>query len=533
MVKPYPQWQPACKAPQVQAKSITTRKSKRLIGVGALLAIGAVAAIVIAARLGSALRGEVVARIAQRFESEVELKSFDVSLFPSVCASGQGLILRHHGRTDVPPLISIDKFSVEASPAGLLTTPRRVRRLRLDSLRIITAKRGRSSPRQGESKVHKASTPRLFLIEEIVADGAVLQILPKKAGKDPLTFDLYKLSLKNAGKDRPMSYRATLKNAKPPGMIETTGEFGPWQSDEPSETPVSGSYTFRDADLSVFKGISGKLYSEGNFRGELGHIEADGFTDTPDFALDISGHPVHLKNQYHAIIDGGDGDTLLQPVNGQFLNSSVQARGGVLGTQGVKGKTVALDAIISNSRLEDMLYLAMKSERPFMTGLVNVHTKIEIPPGHRDVVDKLILKGQFDVSNAKFVKLSIQQKVETLSRRAKGQTEETDLEGDVASNLKGSFQLKDGVIEFSKLSFGVPGALIELHGTYGLRSEALDFHGTARMEAKLSEMTTGFKSFLLKAIDSFFKKHETGAIIPIKITGTRRQPSFGLDIIGK
>ena len=328
-----------------------------------------------------------------------------------------------------------------------------------------------------------------------------------------------------------MSYRATLKNAKPPGLIEATGGFGPWQSDEPSETPVSGSYTFRDADLSDFKGISGKLYSEGKFQGELGHIEADGFTDTPDFSLNISGHFVHLKNQFHAIIDGGDGDTLLQPVDGQFLNSTVQARGGVTGTAGVKGKTVALDATVSKSRLEDMLYLVMKSNQPFMKGVVNVRTKIVIPPGHRDIVDKLILKGVFDVSNAKFLKVRIQDKVDALSRRGQGDTDDNDPDGDVASNLKGSFQLKDGVMEFSEISFGVPGALIKLHGTYGLRSEEMDFRGTAQMQAKLSEMTTGFKSFLLKAVDPFFKKGKAGAVIPIKITGTRQQPVFGLDLL--
>jgi hypothetical protein len=58
----------------------------------------------------------------------------------------------------------------------------------------------------------------------------------------------------------------------------------------------------------------------------------------------------------------------------------------------------------------------------------------------------------------------------------------------------------------------------------------MEFHGTAKLEAKLSETTTGFKSFLLKAVDPFFKKKDAGAVIPIKITGTREKPSFGLDL---
>ncbi|MND06052.1 hypothetical protein D3C83_271980 [compost metagenome] len=48
-------------------------------------------------------------------------------------------------------------------------------------------------------------------------------------------------------------------------------------------------------------------------------------------------------------------------------------------------------------------------------------------------------------------------------------------------------------------------------------------------DVKVSQMTTGFKSFLLKAVDPFFGREGGGAAIPIKVTGTRDAPSFGLD----
>jgi len=41
-------------------------------------------------------------------------------------------------------------------------------------------------------------------------------------------------------------------------------------------------------------------------------------------------------------------------------------------------------------------------------------------------------------------------------------------------------------------------------------------------------VTTGIKSFLLKPFDSFFRKNGV-TVLPIKVTGTRGQPSFGLD----
>jgi hypothetical protein len=40
---------------------------------------------------------------------------------------------------------------------------------------------------------------------------------------------------------------------------------------------------------------------------------------------------------------------------------------------------------------------------------------------------------------------------------------------------------------------------------------------------------TGWKSILLKPADPFFSKHGHGTEVPIKITGTRSAPHFGLD----
>jgi hypothetical protein len=42
-------------------------------------------------------------------------------------------------------------------------------------------------------------------------------------------------------------------------------------------------------------------------------------------------------------------------------------------------------------------------------------------------------------------------------------------------------------------------------------------------------MMTGWKSILLRPVDPFFSKHGAGTEVPIKITGTRSEPKFGLD----
>jgi len=517
---------------------------KRLMVAGMLFLV--TAAVLVAGvklRVEPALREFVVDALEERFASDLELTRLSVSLFPAIRVTGEELVFRHHGRTDVPPLISLKKFSADVGLLGLLSTPKRVRKVRLEGLQIHVARR-REGQDKNQDKPEERDEPETktpndkerspaFVIAEIDADGALLRVLPKKAGKFPLTFDISRLSLHSVGVDRPMSFRATLTNAKPPGLIESTGEFGTWQKEEPGLTPVSGSYTFENADLSVFRGISGILSSEGKYQGVLERIEVTGTTDTPDFTVGISGNPVHLKTEFNALVDGTDGDTFLEPVNAEFLCSGVIARGGVTGTPGVKGKTVSLDVTVSDARVEDLIRLAVKSAKPVLTGKVSFRTKFELPPGEEDIADKLYLNGRFGIEKAQFTSANVQRTVETLSRRGRGQTDDDDSESEsTVANLNGQFVLNDAIVTFSHLSFDVPGASVRLDGTYGLRSEELDFRGELRLQAKLSETTTGIKSFLLKAVDPFFKKDGAGAVLPIKITGTREHASFGLNLGG-
>ena len=84
------------------------------------------------------------------------------------------------------------------------------------------------------------------------------------------------------------------------------------------------------------------------------------------------------------------------------------------------------------------------------------------------------------------------------------------------------------MLELPSVTFDVPGAAVELNGHYALRPETLEFHGNLFMDAKVSQTTTGFKSMLLKAIDPLFRKNGR-TVIPIKIGGSRNDPSFGLD----
>jgi AsmA-like C-terminal region len=460
------------------------------------------------------------------FAGQADMRTLRVTLFPRIRVEGEDFALRRTGATNLPPLISIKKFSAEANIAGVLRRPPHVSQVRIEGLQIAIPPRSERQPLDQKSS---GKSTQAFVLDQIIADGTVLTMIPADASKEPLAWDIRRLTLFGAGPKDALSFRATLTNARPPGDIESTGKFGPWVTEEPGDTPVSGEYTFQNADLSVFKGIAGRLSSQGKYNGTLDSIEVNGQTDTPDFAVTLSGNPVHLTTQFHAVVDGTDGDTQLQPVTFQFGGSSLTAQGSVEGIKGVKGKTVSLDVTTTNARLEDMLLLGVKGKKPAMRGAIGFKTKLVIPSDHADIPQTLKLDGSFTVDSAHFTQLNIQEKVNKLSHSGKGEPEESD-EDTVASDFAGRFALDNGVMALRNLSFRVPGIGVFLNGTYGIATQQLDFHGTARLEVPLSQATTGVKSFFLKLVDPFFKKKNAGAVIPIKISGNREKPAFGLDL---
>jgi hypothetical protein len=153
-----------------------------------------------------------------------------------------------------------------------------------------------------------------------------------------------------------------------------------------------------------------------------------------------------------------------------------------------------------------------------MTGLVRLKTKFDLQPGERDVPNRLKLAGTFHVSGAHFPNEKLRAKVDALSRRSQGKLKlaRDTVADDVSSDLMGTFSLANGLISFSHLAFQVPGTRVNLTGTYSLDGNQFDFHGKARMDAKLSQMVTGWKAILLKPADPFFSKNGAATELPVK-----------------
>jgi hypothetical protein len=147
------------------------------------------------------------------------------------------------------------------------------------------------------------------------------------------------------------------------------------------------------------------------------------------------------------------------------------------------------------------------------------------------VHERLQLKGSFVLDQAQFSSPKIQGGIEQLSLRGLGRPKDvktTDPDS-VDSRMEGDFELSGGVITLPALTYTVPGATIQLTGTYGVEGGALNFTGNAKMQATVSEMVGGWKGLLLKPLDRYLKKDGAGTEIPIHIRGTREHPEFGID----
>jgi hypothetical protein len=505
------------------------------LGIVALvfLASAAVAVRLVVARAEPILRTRVIDTLSNRFHSKVELASFHVSLVNGIEVSGDGLKI--FGTTDpnpyepgVQPLIGVQQFRFQAALLTLFRSPMHVGTVYVKGLELnIPPKEDRREMTNMGSRAPKMT----IFVDQFICEDAKLLINTSKPGKPPLEFAIGDLKMKDIGPGQPLQFNATLVNPKPVGDIQSNGLFGPWQQDSPRDTPVQGDYSFTKADLSTIKGIGGILSSTGDYSGTLGNIVVHGKTDTPDFQIATSGHPVALHTEFHAVVDGTSGDTYLRPVTATFLHSSFTANGSVVRVSTPKGHDIELDVALDGARIEDLLKLGVHTDPSIMSGPVEMKTRLSLAPGAASVADRLALSGTFHVLRAHFTNEKVQGRVDSLSLRSQGKPKEAQshTEEDVPVDLQGVFTLKDGLLSFSLLHFLIPGTHVDMTGDYSLDGQKFDFHGKAWLDAKISQMTTGWKSILLKPVDPFFSKNGSGTEIPIRITGTESEPHFGLD----
>ena len=178
------------------------RRRRWIIVATTVGALTVAAAVTIATRIpfsSNALRNRVTAALADRLNAEVELKDLSLRIYPRLHATGRGLTIRFEQRRDVPPLVSISEFNIDADLVGLWR--RRIAKVSLEGLAINIPpdpddndrQQQQQQPAQASPEPQQTSEPRIaaapesadaehsyardIVIENLVAPDSQLTIL--------------------------------------------------------------------------------------------------------------------------------------------------------------------------------------------------------------------------------------------------------------------------------------------------------------------------------------------------------------------
>lgn len=475
------------------------------------------------------IKGRVIETLRTRFDSEVQLDSVQVSIIRGLAVTGTGLRIFTPGNryvdNDTKPLIAIKQFQFRASLSGLFFKPTHLRQVNVRGLAINVPP---ASLRANAAASKRHNDKIKIRVDEIVCDDSELLIYSDKPNKDPRIFQLKHIVLQDLGPHAAWPFDAVLTNPIPRGEIHAKGSFGPWNTDDPGDSKVSGEYVFENADMNTIKGIGGTLKSKGNFDGKLERIAVHGQADVPDFSLDTANHPLPLFTRFRAVVDGTSGDTFLQHVDAKLGNSQFTCKGAIVDIKG-KGHHIDVDTDVPNGQIKDFLGWAVKANPAPMTGLLNLQANLQIPPGDVSVSEKMTLRGIFSLRQIHFTNSEIEDKVDVMSLRAQGRTSNLKPGApDITSRMSGDFEMQKGELSFSRLDYRLPGGNLHLAGKYTLDGRQYEFKGKVRTKADVSQMVASkWKSILLKPIAPFFRKHDWGTEMPIKISSDKNgRPKF-------
>jgi AsmA-like C-terminal region len=501
-----------------------SRRKKWLLA-GAVIVMGIVAVVLILFIIfWPFTRDKVLKDLADATSSIVEVKSFQETYFPHPGCVAEGVTFLRDRAGKQPPVMTMERLRITGSFWGLFR--KRLSLIQADGMRMFVLPLG-----SGETWPKNKSTSNV-VVSKFVTQGATLEFLQRESGKRPLTFAIHQFSIDDLGSSTVMRFKILVANPEPPGEISASGTLGPWHQDGPADTPVSGTYALQHADLGAFHGIGGMLSSDGKVSGTLRNLRVQGATNAADFMVKRSNHPFRLQTSFEALVSGANGDIVLQHVFAHAWHTNLAADGRIAEGPEHKGKTTSLEMFVRDGRIEDVLYIFVQAPQSPLTGTASFAAKTRIRPVAGPFLRKVELEGDFGVNSGRFTNPKTQENVGKLSEHGRGEKDDDPNKPDperVLSDLKGHVVLKDGTATFSNLSFGVPGALAHMHGTYNLITERIDLHGTLQLETKLSQATSGIKSFLIKALNPFLKNNKRQIPLPVSITGTYDHPVYKIE----
>jgi len=452
------------------------------------------------------------------FASHIKINHYHRTYFPYPGFVADGLTLRRNSAPDLPPVGSIEHVRVEGSWLSLLLLRRRISTIYADGLHVVIPPVGSRANKEdfppGSSSDFEGPDTA---IERLVTQGAMLDILRTDGRR--YSFPVRSLVVTHLEKSVSVEYKVDMQTPVS-GHILASGSFGPLLGGQLGQTHVTGQFTYEGVRLDGISELHGMLNSTGSFHGNLATIEAQAESIVSDFSVN-QGHTVRLTGTSTGSVNALNGDMLLHEVDIRTGDTEVRATGRIAG----KPKVTDLDVSVARGQAEDLLGPFIRTRAP-VVGPVRLRTHIHVAAAEHaeHFLDRLVMNGVFEIPRERLTKASTEKSLTAFSGRAQGKSGSDGAAAaetqDVISSLAGAVVVSKGVAHASRLVFEVPGASIEVNGTFDLRNQTVDMLGDLRMQSDISHVTTGFKSFLLKPLAPFFRKQGLGAVVPVKVTGS-------------
>jgi len=497
------------------------RKARILLAAAALFCVALVAAITITVMFPFA-QEKLTEQVQRHSSATVEFGSFRKLYFPGPGFIAEGVVLRR--ASSAPPSVTIKRITVVASYFGLLGRSKSIRQVQTEGLVV------RVSTDDGSHNLlfHRGpDTEGTFTVERLVAESSELQI-SSGPNRKPLLFRVGRLDMQDVGEHSRIKFDVALHNPKPEMTINARGELGPWRRDQVLLTPVSGTFAVSNGNLATLPQLGGLLAGRGHFNGELATIHVTGTAEVSNFVVRRGTHPMPLRTQYDSVVRTSGGEVTLRSVHARLGETEITASGVIAPAERHKPEVVNLLLASDAGRIEDLLRLVVASPKPAMRGPIRFRTRAIVARGEEPFLSRVRLDGEFLIHKAAFTSAT-QQKVDKLSARAQGNTEDED-PPDTAVTLTGNVEMKDGIALLSKVKFQVRGADAVGGGTFNVFSKRVHLKGRLRTQAKLSEATKGAKSFVLKLLQPIIKNEGGGSVVPVQVTGTSKHPKFKVGI---
>jgi hypothetical protein len=138
------------------------RRKWLLVGLIALLCV-ALLGLTLSLGLKKYVRSQLVRAVEDRFGGKMQVTRLQVSMWPSIRIAGEGVAVRQQVEAEMPPLLAVKKFSLQADLWELLRPTRHVQEIWVEGLHVQVPPH--EAGKEQDSGAKRMKLPARFVVD--------------------------------------------------------------------------------------------------------------------------------------------------------------------------------------------------------------------------------------------------------------------------------------------------------------------------------------------------------------------------------